>query len=360
MSRCTFDPEPSGRPRGRGATGNPVNRFAKLHYEADPSDEPSTQRDQVVTEILEDDARTIIARNQSPDVGFEVSVNPYRGCEHGCAYCYARPTHEFLGFSAGLDFESKILVKRRAPDLLAAELSAPSWRPQTLTLSGVTDCYQPVEAKLGLTRACLEVLARFRNPVFVITKNQLVTRDADLLTELAAHKAVAVTLSLTTLDLDLARKLEPRASAPAARLRAVERLRASGIPVGINLAPVMPGLNDHEIPALLAAAAAAGATFAGMTMVRLPLAVAPLFTQWLEKHFPERKNRVLDQIRSMRDGKLNVSEFGERMRGNGPLAQQLHRMFEVSSRRAGLAHDAPRLNAGAFRRVMAGQLELKF
>ena len=216
------------------------------------------------TQFFKDHSQTIIARNDSPDVGFDASLNPYRGCEHGCIYCYARPTHEFLGFSAGLDFESKIMVKEDAPELLRAELSSPKWQPQVIFMSGVTDCYQPVERKLKLTRRCLEVLAEFRNPVFIVTKNQLVTRDTDLLAELARHQAAAVWLSITTLDSDLRKVMEPRTSPPAARLAAIRELAAAGIPVGVNVAPVIPGLTDHEMPAILQAAAEAGATSAGL------------------------------------------------------------------------------------------------
>ena len=224
------------------------------------------------TQFFKDHSKTVIARNDSPDVGFSASLNPYRGCEHGCIYCYARPTHEYLGFSAGLDFESKIMVKEDAPELLRAELLSPKWQPQVIFMSGVTDCYQPVERKLKLTRRCLEVLAEFRNPVFIITKNRLVTRDIDLLSELARHQAAAVWLSITTLDPELRKVMEPRTSPPAARLAAIRELAQAGIPVGVNVAPVIPGLTDHEMPAILQAAAEAGATAAGYTVVRLPYA----------------------------------------------------------------------------------------
>ena len=302
------------------------------------------------TKYYRDFTRTIIAHNESPDVGFESSINPYRGCEHGCIYCYARPTHEYLGFSAGLDFESRIMVKEEAPELLAKELSAPCWKPQVLVMSGVTDPYQPIERRLQLTRRCLEVLARFRNPVAIVTKNQIVTRDTDLLGELAAHQAAAVNISVTSLDPKLQRVLEPRTSTPRARLEAIAQLRAAGIPVGVMVAPVIPGLTDHEVPAILQAAAEAGAQFAGYIVVRLPYAVAPLFERWLEEHFPDRKEKVLGRIRHLRGGKrLNDPRFKSRMRGEGIFAEQISALFEVGCRRAGLGQ-RPGLSTTSFQR----------
>jgi DNA repair photolyase len=294
----------SGEPiHGRGAAENPKNRFDRLHYEpdpdADPGDLPSPK-----TEILRDATRSILATNDSPDVGFKYSLNPYRGCEHGCAYCFARPTHEYLGFSAGLDFETKILVKEDAPELLRKELSSKRWDPQTVMVTGVTDAWQPIERSLRLTRRCLEVFVEFRNPVATITKNELVARDADLLGELATHGAAASFLSITTLDASLSRILEPRASTPDRRLAALRALSAAGVPCGVMVAPVIPGLTDHEMPAILAAARGAGATLAGYEMLRLPGAVAPLFVAWLERHFPDRKEKILNKVLSLRDGKL--------------------------------------------------------
>jgi DNA repair photolyase len=337
---------------GRGATGNPANRFEKLHVEFEPHDLafPVEDRPAQRTEFFRDGSKTIITRNNSPDVGFETSVNPYRGCEHGCIYCYARPTHEYLGFSAGLDFESKIMVKEDAPELLEAELSSPKWKPQVVVMSGVTDPYQPVERKLKLTRRCLEVLARFRNPVAIITKNHLVTRDTDILRELAANDAAAVNISVTSLDRKLQRVLEPRTSAPRSRLDAIEHLHARGIPVGVMVAPIIPGLTDHEVPAILNACAEAGAQFAGYTVVRLPWAVAPLFERWLEEHFPDRKEKILGRIRHLRGGeKLNQSQWHSRMTGNGIFAEQISSLFEVGCRRAGIGA-RPRLSTAAFRR----------
>ncbi|MFQ5350500.1 MAG: PA0069 family radical SAM protein, partial [Thermoanaerobaculia bacterium] len=296
--------------------------------------------------------------NESPDVGFDASINPYRGCEHGCVYCYARPTHEYLGFSAGLDFETRIIVKQDAAELLERELAAPAWRPQVLGVSGVTDPYQPVERRLGITRACLEVLARCRNPVALVTKNALVGRDADLLAELARHDAVVVWISLTTLDTDLARRLEPRCSAPSARLATMSRLAEQGIPVGALVAPVMPALNDHEIPALLAAAAEAGATYCRWILLRLPGAVAEIFPAWLDEHYPERKEKVLARIRDLRSGRLNDSRFGTRGRGEGVFARQIRDLFMAAARRHGLAVRGPELSTAAFRRPGGDQMDL--
>ncbi len=244
--------------RGRGASGNPANRFEALHVELDPVEPDEEERPRLPTQFYRDLTKTIIARNNSPDVGFERSINPYRGCEHGCVYCFARPTHEYLGFSAGLDFESKIMVKENAAALLEEELSSPKWKPQTVVMSGVTDPYQPVERRMKITRGCLEVLAKFRNPVGIITKNRLVTRDIDLLRELAAHDAVAVNISVTSLDRNLQRILEPRTSPPQARLEAIAELHAAGVPVGVMVGPVIPGLTDHEMPAILKAAGRSG------------------------------------------------------------------------------------------------------
>jgi DNA repair photolyase len=335
---------------GRGASHNPANRFERLHLEPDPEDENDPDRPARRTIYLRDFTRTIIAHNDSPDVGFESSINPYRGCEHGCIYCYARPTHEYLGFSAGIDFESRIMVKENAAQLLEDELSSPRWKPQTLVMSGVTDPYQPVERRLKITRACLEVLARFRNPIGIITKNQLVTRDLDLLGELATHGAAAVNISITSLDPKLQRVLEPRTSSPRARLDAISQLRTAGIPVGVMTAPIIPGLNDHELPAILEAATEAGARFAGYTVVRLPYAVAPLFERWLEEHFPDRKEKVLGRIRQLRGGeRLNDPRFKSRMRGEGIFAEQIRDLFIIGCKRAGMG-ERPKLSAEAFRR----------
>jgi DNA repair photolyase len=351
------DPE-DRQVRGRGANINPPNRFEALHYEAEDWCEPGTESSPVRTQFFKDDSQSVISYNDSPDLGFDTSLNPYRGCEHGCAYCYARPTHEYLGFSAGIDFESRILVKQNAAELLAAELARRSWVPQLLVLSGVTDPYQPIERKLEITRACLRVLADFRNPVAIVSKNHLVTRDCDLLAELAGWNAARVTLSITTLDSSLARILEPRASSSSHRLEAVAKLRDAKIPVGVNIAPIIPGINDHEVPRIAEAAANAGAESAAYTIIRLPLTVAPVFVAWLERHFPERKEKVLNAIRSMRQGRLNTPDFGARMRGDGPLAEQIRLLFRVSCNRAGLGEFRSQLSTAAFRRILPNQMEL--
>ena len=340
--------------RGRGAADNPVNRFDRLEVVYDAAASSPGPR----SEFFRDTSRTILARNDSPDVPFEVSLNPYRGCEHGCAYCYARPSHEYLGFSAGLDFETKILVKEDAPELLRRELEAPSWQPQVIAFSGVTDPYQPVERQLELTRRCLEVLAACRNPVGIVTKSYLVCRDVDLLSQLAEVKAVSVVLSVTTLDVDLARRLEPRASHPARRLAAVKLLAAAGIPVGVNVAPVIPGLTDHEIPRILDAAAEVGALFASYMILRLPHGVKELFDDWLRRHRPDHRKKVLGRLRDLRGGKLNDSEFGRRMRGTGPYAAQIGQLFGTALRRAGLARRGPVLSSNAFRRPSGLQLSI--
>jgi DNA repair photolyase len=339
--------------RGRGAAYNPENRFERLSVVRDAE---GGDGDEVApgTQFLRDASRSVIARNNSPDVGFDHSVNPYRGCEHGCSYCYARPTHEYLGFSAGLDFETRILVKEDAPALLREELSSPRWQGEPIAMSGVTDPYQPVERRLRLTRRCLEVLAEFRNPVSIITKNHLVARDAELLGELARYGAASVSLSITTLDAGLQRLMEPRASPPRRRLEAVEALAAAGVPVGVLVAPVIPGLTDHEIPAILEAAAVAGAGWAGFVPLRLPLGVADLFEQWLETHFPDRRDRVLGRVRQIRDGRLNDSRFGSRMRGEGVYADGIRALFHLARRRAGLEREWPALSSAHFRRPPAG------
>src|SRR5213594_4573409 len=347
--------------RGRGASWSPANRFERLHVDLTDidvvDDDPDAEeRPRRATQYFRDDTKSIITRNSSPDVGFETSLNPYRGCEHGCIYCYARSTHEYLGFSAGLDFESKIMVKTNAPELLCAELESSRWHPQTLVMSGITDPYQPIERKLRITRRCLEVLAKFRNPVAIITKNRLVTRDIDLLCELTKYNAVAVNLSVTSLEPNLQRVLEPRTSSPQARLDAIRQLRSAGIPTGVMVAPVIPGLTDHEIPRILDRCAEAGAQFAAYTIVRLPWAVAPLFEHWLEEHFPDRKEKVIGRIRDLRGKRLNNSQWHTRMTGEGIFAEQIASMFAVSCRRSRMLA-RPKLSCASFRRPGA-QLSL--
>jgi DNA repair photolyase len=344
--------------KGRGAAENPKNRFERIALEPDGDALDAALADGEAigprTQFLRDATRGIIARNNSPDIGFNASVNPYRGCEHGCVYCYARPTHEYIGFSAGLDFESRILVKLDAAALLRKELSSPRWKPQVLALSGVTDPYQPVERKLRITRGCLEVLAEFRNPVAVITKNHLVTRDLDLFAELAKHSAVAVNVSITSLDPALQRVMEPRTSTPARRLAAVAALAEAGVPVRVMVAPVIPGLNDHEVADIVKASAAAGAVGASYVALRLPHAVAGLFESWLERHYPDRRDKVLNRVKEMRGGKLYDARFGSRMRGEGVFAEQIGTLFHAACRKAGIGEGRIPLSAAAFRRPAAG------
>ena len=344
--------------RGRGASHDLPNRFERLHLEpeAELTGEDGHPRK---TRFFIDRSRSLIARNSSPDLGFDVSLNPYRGCEHGCSYCYARPTHEYLGFSAGLDFESRIMVKPDAPELLREALSARAWKARTLALSGVTDPYQPVERRLGITRGCLEVLLECRHPVSMITKNHLVTRDIDILARMAEHGTVIVTLSITTLRNDLRRVMEPRTSIPARRLAAMRALADAGIPVGVNVAPLIPGLNDHELPEILAAAREAGASCAGMLLLRLPFGVKELFAEWLEQHFPERRSKVLGRLKEVHGGRLYDSGFGRRGRGRGPFAEQLWSLFQVSCRKLGLNRRSYDLATDGFRRPeRGGQMRL--
>ena len=336
----------------RGTGTDPVNRFTSREIELDGDErdhalhtgEGSPER----TRVFRDTSRSVISRNTSPDIPFDVSLNPYRGCEHGCSYCYARPTHEYLGLSAGLDFERRLFAKLDAPDLLAAELAKPSWEPKHLALSGVTDPYQPIERRLRVTRGCLEVLAAHRQPVGVITKNALVTRDLDLLGELARFDAARVMVSITTLDEDLRRRLEPRTSTIAERLRAVRALAEAGVRVGVNVAPVIPGLTDHEIPQLLEAAREAGAQGVAWTLLRLPHAVEELFVAWLREQAPLRAERVLARLRDARGGALSDARFGHRMRGDGVYARQIKQLFDVHRRRLGLDRGGPALDGSHF------------
>jgi DNA repair photolyase len=329
-------------------TPNPANRFERITMELDASiaaDDPAPR-----TQFFKDSTRSIIAHNTSPDVGFELSINPYRGCEHGCVYCYARPTHEYLGLSAGLDFKSKILIKQDAPELLRTALSSSRWQPKPLALSGVTDPYQPVERTARVTRGCLEVLAEFRHPVVVVTKNFLVTRDVDLLADLASHGASKVAISITTLDPVPQRSMEPRTSSPVRRLDAIEQLARAGVPVAVFLAPLIPGLNEHEIPAILDAAAERGASEASCVPLRLPHGVKEIFLDWLDRHVPDRKDKVVNQILAMRGGRLNDPRLGSRMKGQGPLAKQVLQFFQVARRKAGLDGPRAELSSNAFRR----------
>ncbi len=353
----TSSPNPLAPIPGRGAGVNPPNRFERLHVEVDP-DCPPEERPHPRTQFMLDATESLLTKNDSPDVGFSYGLNSYRGCEHGCAYCFARPYHEYLGFSSGLDFETKIMVKLRAPELLRKELTRKNWQPQPIAMSGATDCYQPAERQFKLTRACLQVCAELRHPIFIITKNALVTRDLDVLTELARHQCIGVHVSVTSLDADLAGRLEPRASRPQARLNAIRELSAAGVPVGVMFAPAIPGLNDHEMAAVLEAAAAAGAKRAGYVLLRLPHAVKEVFTRWLEDHEPGKKARVLDRLRTLSGGKLYRSEWGKRMTGEGIFADQMSALFDVTCRRLGLNQEHFTLSTDHFRRPGGEQLTL--
>jgi len=319
---------------GRGSNLAPPNRFESVRQETDweqlaADDELLADERRVPTVFLPDNAATIIRENDSPDIPFRYSINPYRGCEHGCAYCYARPTHETLGMNAGIDFETKVLVKHDAVSLLRKELNNRRWDCEPIMMSGVTDCYQPAERRFKLTRGILEVLLEAKQPVCMITKNSLILRDLDLIGPLAAENLISVAVSITTLDAELARTLEPRTATPAARLRTVRELSAAGVPVRAMLAPLIPGLTDCEIPAILEAAKDAGAHGASFVMVRLPYAVAPIFIAWLQEHRPLAAERVESLIRDMRGGKLYKAEWGARMRGSGSYADGLDRTFDV-------------------------------
>jgi DNA repair photolyase len=336
--------------KGRGTPLNPPNRFEPLAVEIDPEWLEQAEEQPVPTQYFVDHSRTILSKNDSPDIPFTYGLNPYRGCEHGCIYCYARPTHEFLGFSSGLDFETKIMVKLDAPQLLAKTFRDPKWQPQVIAFSGNTDCYQIVERRLQITRGCLEVFLRYRNPLGMITKNALILRDLDLLRQLAEYNLVHVTITVTTLDNHLVRKMEPRTSAPAKRLEAIAQLAAAGIPTGVNVAPIIPGLNEHEMPGILAEAASRGAISAGFTLLRLPYAVKDLFTNWLRQHVPDRADKVIHAIQDIRNGRLNDPRFGSRFHGEGERAETIARVFEVACRKYGLNLKRTKLSTAHFRR----------
>jgi DNA repair photolyase len=330
-------------PRGRGATINIAGRFERDQREVlvkewisagDSDDAPARQ---IATQVTIENAQTIISRNDSPDLPFVTSINPYRGCEHGCIYCYARPSHAYLGLSPGIDFESRLFAKTNAATLLRSELSARGYTPSVINLGANTDGYQPVERTYKLSRAILEVLREARHPVAIITKNALVERDLDLLVDLARDHLVHVTISVTTLDAHLAGAMEPRASAPQRRIAAVRTLAAAGVPVAINIAPIVPFLTDHEIEAIVAAGAEAGATSVGYTMLRLPWEVKDLFRQWLTAHFPDKAAHVMARQMEMRGGKDNDSRFGHRMHGQGIIADVIRQRFHRAARRAGIA-----------------------
>ncbi len=346
---------PSHTTHGRGAGINPSDRFARTHTVQDPNEAPP---DRVPTTFYEDRSASIVTENKSADLPFDASLNPYRGCEHGCAYCYARPTHEYLGWSAGLDFETRILVKSEAPKLLKEALSARSWKPRALFLSGVTDPYQPVERTRQLTRQCLEVLSHFRNPVSIITKNALILRDLDLLKSMTAWDGVSVSLSITTLDSNLARSMEPRTASPVQRLDVVRRLNEAGVPTGVMAAPMIPGLTDSELPALVEAAASAGARWIHYLPLRLPRGTDVVFLDWLDRLHPGKRARVESRLRELRGGKLNDTTPGQRFRGIGTWSQVLRQLYQLGVRRSGFVPRPITLRTDHFRPPGGRQLEL--
>lgn len=343
--------------KGRGAQIKTGNKFLKAQYVTDHIeglDEPMLENP--ATQIFQENAKKILNRVDSPDLGFGFSLNPYQGCEHGCIYCYARNTHEYYGFSAGLDFESKIIVKRNAAQLLEKELLKPTWNAVPIMLSGNTDCYQPQEKKFEITRKMLKVLANYRHPVSIISKNSLVLRDLDLLQDLAADNLVHVYISITTLDEELRRAMEPRTASSIKRLKTVEALAKGNVPVGIMNAPIIPGLNHHEIPEVLKAAADHGALNAGMTVVRLNGSIGKIFEDWLRKNFPDRFEKVWNQICSMHGGNINDSNFGRRMRGEGNVADAIHQLFKTSKKKYFAGKTMPVYDLTKFRK--GGSLSL--
>jgi len=365
LIRMSTEHSQSPVPRSRGAASQPANRFLEIYQKADLEQvaedrEYLAQLGRPPTVYLPDESQSIVTENNSPDITFRYSVNPYRGCAHGCSYCYARPTHEYLGMSAGLDFETKIMVKHRAAELFSDWLARPSWKPELIAFSGVTDCYQPAERDFQLTRGCMQVAAECRQPVAIVTKNALVTRDLEILAEMARHRCVRVAVSITTLDAGLARKLEPRTSTPAARLSALSKLQEAGVSTLVMVAPVIPGLNDCEIPAILQAAKDAGAEGAAFTLLRLPWAVKEVFFQWLDRYVPDQAEKVRSFVRSTRGGRDSDARFGHRMRGSGALAEQIANTFRVFARRYQLDSNPAPLDFAGFRppRSASGQLSL--
>jgi DNA repair photolyase len=343
--------------KGRGAQIKTENRFLKQQYVTDHIEGLDEELlSAPTTQIFEDSPKKIVNKVESPDLGMGYSMNPYQGCEHGCIYCYARNTHEYYGFSAGLDFESKIIVKKNAPQLLEQHIMHPKWNAVPIMLSGNTDCYQPQEKKFEITRGILKVFAKYRHPVGLITKNSLILRDIDLLTDLAKDHLVSVMVSITTLDEDLRRKMEPRTASAVKRLKVIEELNKAGVPTGVMIAPIIPGLNHHEIPALLEAAAQHGAVGAGMTVVRLNGSIGKIFEDWLRKNFPDRFEKVWNQISDMHGGDVNDSQFGRRMRGEGPLADIINQLYRAAKKKHFEGRGFPPYDLTKFRK--AGTLSL--
>jgi DNA repair photolyase len=338
-----------GRRRGRGAGINPSGRFEPIsRHVFDDGWNTLEDLPPFKTDVQVEKPRTIITRNDSPDISFDRSINPYRGCEHGCIYCFARPTHSYMGLSAGLDFESKLFAKPDAPRLLEKELAKPGYQPKTIAIGTNTDPYQPVEKKWRIMREILEVLEAANHPVGIVTKSAMVTRDQDILARMAEKGLARVALSVTTIDAKLARTMEPRASTPTRRLQAIRSLSEAGIPTAVMMGPVIPGINDHEIERILDSAYAMGAREAGYVLLRLPLEVAPLFKDWLLRNYPDRYRHVMSLVRSMRGGKDYDAEWGKRMRGEGPYAWQIGRRFEIAAKRLGMNGQRTKLRTDLF------------
>ena len=350
--------------KGRGAIGNQPHRFESVQRVRDgdaldsPLDDDEAPAASPVTEVRGEQIRSLLAYNDSPDIYFDRSINPYRGCEHGCVYCYARPTHSYLGLSPGLDFETRLVVKNNAAEVLRRELAAPGYRAEVVNLGSATDAYQPVERELRVTRAILEVLAETCHPVTIVTKSSLIERDLELLAPMAQQRLTAAFISVTTLDLELSRRLEPRAASPARRLRTIETLAHAGVPVCVNVAPVIPFVNEPEIETILAAAAAAGARAAFYTVLRLPWEVAPIFREWLQTRFPQRAERVMNRVRDMRDGRDYDAEFATRMKGKGLWADLIRQRFEKACARHGLGRGRFDLRSDLFRPPVAARPQL--
>ena len=343
--------------KGRGSQFNPANRFLRHHTVPDEMEPAEDEIRAPKTEYFIEHSKRIVNKVESPDLGMAYSVNPYQGCEHGCAYCYARPTHEYWGLSAGLDFESKIIIKENAAQLLREKLSSKSWVPDVISLSGNTDCYQPIEREKKLTRALLEVCLEFRNPVGMITKNALILRDLDLLKELAQLNLVSVAISITTLDESLRQVMEPRTASIAKRFSVMQMLAANDIPVMVMVAPVIPGLTDHDMPGIIERAAACGASDAGYTIVRLNGAVASIFEDWIRTNLPDRADKVLGQIAQAHGGSLNDSKWGRRLKGESEMTDVIARLFRMAKRKYMSGHSLPELRTDLFR-VPRAQLSL--
>jgi len=338
--------------KGRSSNYNPPNKYLDLNYDFINEDhiDEKYYGDSIDTKYIYENPKKILSKNDSPDVPFTFSINPYQGCEHGCVYCYARNSHTYWGLGAGLDFESRIIVKRNAPELLEKTFLSKAWKPQTIALSGNTDCYQPSERKFEITRRILQICLKYGNPIGIITKNALLLRDLDILTPMAKEQLVKVFFTITTLDEELRRKMEPRTSTSITKLKVIEKLAGQNIPVGVMMGPIIPGLNDHEIENILSSAAKAGASEASYTMIRLNGQLNLLFENWLERHFPERKEKILNKVKSLHAGKLNDSNWSRRMRGEGKLADMVSKLFKLHRSRYFNNNSLVELRTDRFRR----------